>query len=105
MNVIDRIQADQLAIKAGVNNPLWAAVAAADVSLRDAGEPTYSELVTTLLHWNRTSDQCKSVGHAAHRERRARTPGELIEVRRLEEERRAATRAINNLIDRLPRGL
>ena len=105
MNTINRIQSDRLAIQVGANKLSWAAIAVADVSLRDAGEPTYSEVVSTLLHWNRTSAQYKSVSHVAHRERRARTPGELIEVRRLEEERRAATRAVNNLIDRLPRGL
>jgi len=105
MTVIDRIRADHLATQAASSSTAIEAIAAADAYLNNVSAPTYSELVATLLHWNRTSDQCKSVGHAAHRERRARTPGELIEVRRLEDERRAATRAVNNLIGRLPRGL
>ena len=105
MTVIDRIRADHLAVQAGASQTTQESVAAADAHLAHAGVPTYSELVATLLTWNRTSDAYKAVRHAAHLGKRVRTAFEQSEVCRLEGTRRDTTHAVNNLIDRLPRGL
>lgn len=105
MTIIERIAADQQAIQAGVSQQETQAIVAANIAIHGTKLPSYSELVNTVLTWHRTSDQCKAVRHAAHLERRKRTEAEVQEVRHMEEKRRASTHLLNNLIDRLPRGI
>ena len=105
MTVADRIRSDKSAVQAGTSDSLQYHVAAADVSLVFRGLPSYSEIVNTLLAWNRASDSYKAERLAAQLAKRPRTKLELSEVHRLEEVRRHTTHTLNGLIDRLPRGL
>ena len=105
MTVADRIHADHHALLSGPSSAVQHAAQIADNNLNHAGVPSYSELVNALLDWNRASDQYKAERQTAQRAQRPRTPLELSVVHRLEEARRDTTRAVNALVDRLPRGL
>lgn len=104
MNVIDRIQADARLIAAGQPKNHADNVVFVNGYLAIDGLPTYSDLVNTLLAWNRASDLCKSVSQSGA-PARLRTAADRAEVSRLEEAKRDSAHRLNALIDRLPRGI
>lgn len=105
MTVIDRIHSDRQLSSAVQTPSALQAVAQADAHLNNTALPGYSELVNTLLAWNRASDHCKAVSQDPLRKGQARTPADRAEVARLEQGQRDAAHRLNQLIDRLPRGL